>query len=118
MYTWEELIRLYRLIVPNVPSNLQPRYNICLTTQIDVVARNIGERTLESMRWGLVPFWWSKPLKDFELATFNARAETVADTPMFRSAFRKNCCIIPRRVLQKTIGKKAAYCFTAKQARS
>lgn len=31
------------------------------------------------MRWGLVPNWWSKPLKEIKLATFNARAETVAD---------------------------------------
>jgi hypothetical protein len=29
------------------------------------------------MRWGLVPFWWSKPLKELRLATFNARVETV-----------------------------------------
>jgi hypothetical protein len=29
------------------------------------------------MRWGLVPRWWSKSLKDVKMATFNARAETV-----------------------------------------
>jgi SOS response associated peptidase (SRAP) len=38
------------------------------------------------MRWGLVPFFWKKTPKDVP-ATFNARAETVADKPMFREAF-------------------------------
>jgi putative SOS response-associated peptidase YedK len=47
------------------------------------------------MRWGLVPSWWSKPLKDLRLATFNARAETVAEKPFFRQAFRRNRCLIP-----------------------
>jgi putative SOS response-associated peptidase YedK len=40
------------------------------------------------MRWGLIPGWWSKPLKEMKLATFNARAETVATKPMFREAFK------------------------------
>jgi putative SOS response-associated peptidase YedK len=43
------------------------------------------------MRWGLVP---SKPLKDLKLATFNARAETVAAKPFFRGAFKRNRCLI------------------------
>jgi len=117
MYTWEELIRLYRLTVPNIPSNLQPRYNICPTTTIDAVVEKDGKRTLESMRWGLVPAWWSKPFKEFKLATFNARAETVAEKPMFRSAFKKNRCIIPASGYYewKTIGKeKQPYYFTDK----
>jgi putative SOS response-associated peptidase YedK len=59
MYTWEELIRLYRLTVPNIPSNLQPRYNICLTTTIDAVVEKEGKRALEPMRCGLVPAWWN-----------------------------------------------------------
>ena len=47
------------------------------------------------MRWGLVPSWWSKPLKELKLATFNARAETVAEKPFFREAFKRNRCLIP-----------------------
>jgi putative SOS response-associated peptidase YedK len=47
------------------------------------------------MRWGLVPSWWSKPLNDLNLATFNARAETVAEKPFFRGAFTRNRCLIP-----------------------
>jgi len=95
MYTWEELVRLYRLTDPYMISNLQPRYNICPTTEIDVVVRGDDVRLAGPMRWGLVPSWWSKPLKEMRLATFNARAETVAEKPMFRDAFKKRRCLIP-----------------------
>jgi putative SOS response-associated peptidase YedK len=44
--------------------------------------------------WGLVPWWWKKTLKESP-ASFNARAETVADKPMFRDAFQRHRCIIP-----------------------
>jgi putative SOS response-associated peptidase YedK len=46
------------------------------------------------MRWGLVPSWWKKTTKEMP-ATFNARAETVADKPMFRDAFKRGRCLIP-----------------------
>ena len=46
------------------------------------------------MYWGLVPSWWKKPLKELP-ATFNARAETLAERPMFRGAFKYRRCIIP-----------------------
>jgi SOS response associated peptidase (SRAP) len=54
-----------------------------------------GARALASMRWGLVPSWWSKPLKEMKLATFNARVETVAEKPIFRGAFQRTRCLIP-----------------------
>jgi putative SOS response-associated peptidase YedK len=53
-----------------------------------------GARELVSMRWGLIPWWWKKTLKEMP-ASFNARAESVADKPMFRDAFKRNRCVIP-----------------------
>jgi hypothetical protein len=53
-----------------------------------------GATELVPMRWGLIPYWWKKPLKQLP-ATFNARAESVADKPMFRDAFKRHRCIIP-----------------------
>ena len=47
------------------------------------------------MRWGLIPQWWNKPLKELRLATFNARDETVDTKPFFRGAFKRNRCLIP-----------------------
>ena len=76
------------------PHNLPPRYNICPTTDIDVITSQDDGRQLLSMRWGLVPSWWKKSLKELP-ATFNARAETVTEKPMFRDAFKRGRCLIP-----------------------
>src|ERR1700751_4968385 len=59
--TWAELVALYRLTRAAPPHNLRPRYNVCPTDPVDVVT---AERELVTMRWGLVPWWWSKPLKE------------------------------------------------------
>src|SRR5438105_7526628 len=83
--TWPEIVRLYRLALDAPARNTQPRYNVCPTTTIDAVIERDGTRELVAMRWGLVPSWWSKPLKEMRVATFNARAETAADKPIFRA---------------------------------
>src|SRR5262249_52073740 len=75
-YTWQPLHAFYRLIPPPAVPNFQPRYNVCPTDPVDVVLPKDGERELAQMRWGLIPYWWSKPLKELRLATFNARVET------------------------------------------
>jgi SOS response associated peptidase (SRAP) len=75
--TWAELVALYRLTMDAPPHNLRPRYNVCPTDPVDVVTVEEGQRELVTMRWGLVPWWWSKPLRELRMATFNARAETV-----------------------------------------
>lgn len=92
--TWNDIVRLYRLSLDTPARNLPARYNICPTDQVDVVVRD-GERMLVPMRWGMVPNWWSKPLKNMRVATFNARAETVAGKPMFRDSFERRRCLIP-----------------------
>jgi putative SOS response-associated peptidase YedK len=93
--TWTELVALYRLTMKAPPHNLPPRYNICPTDLVDVVRAVETGRELVPMRWGLVPRWWSRPLKDLRAATFNARAETVETKPFFRDAFRQDRCLIP-----------------------
>jgi putative SOS response-associated peptidase YedK len=62
---------------------------------------------LVPMRWGLIPAWWKKPLADLP-STFNARAETVAEKPMFRSAFKTRRCIIPASGFYEWTGKPGA----------
>ncbi len=74
---------------------LEPRYNVCPTDPVDVVLPGEGKRHFEQMRWGLVPYWWSKPLKELRLATFNARVETVETKPFFREPFKKRRCLMP-----------------------
>ena len=104
--SWAELHRLADLI--GQPRNLRPRYNIAPTTRIEVIRRHDGSgRELVPMRWGLVPVWWKKPLSELP-STFNARAETVAEKPMFRSAFKSRRCIIPASGFYEWTGKKGA----------
>lgn len=91
-YTWEEVYAFLNLLGP--PRNLRPRYNIAPTTTINVMRAGEDGRELIDMRWGLVPGWWRKPLRDLP-STFNARAETIDSKPMFRSAFKSRRCIIP-----------------------
>jgi putative SOS response-associated peptidase YedK len=91
-YTWRELVELYRLTQP--ARNLRPRYNIAPTTTIDVVVSVGAGPELVPMRWGFIPSWWKKTAKEVP-STFNARAETVAEKAMFRSAFKRSRCIVP-----------------------
>lgn len=93
IYTWSEIHEMYSL-VPSTPRNLQPRYNIAPTAQVGVITQDGDNLTYSEMRWWLIPNWWKKPLKDLP-ATFNARAETVHEKPMFRSAFQRTRCLIP-----------------------
>lgn len=74
--------------------NLQPRYNIAPTQVAPVFRRHPDGRLLcHNLRWGLVPSW----SKDMTGAArmINARAETVAEKPAFRSAFGRRRCLIP-----------------------
>ena len=87
---FSELVRLYNT-TNNV--NLESRYNIPPTEDIAVVRNRDGKRTLDMLRWGLVP-WWAKDL-NVSFSNINAKAETVAEKPAFRDAFKERRCIIP-----------------------
>jgi putative SOS response-associated peptidase YedK len=52
-----------------------------------------GHRTLDLMRWGLVPYW-AKDIK-IGFSTINAMAETVDAKPVFREAFKQRRCLVP-----------------------
>ena len=73
--------------------DVRPRYNIAPTQFIAAVRQ--GEDTaaeLSEFRWGLVPFWAKDPSIGNRM--INARAETVAEKPSFRNAYRKRRCLI------------------------
>src|SRR5437899_1713373 len=76
---------------------LTPRYNVAPTQPVAAVRRQAGEtaaaRELVRLRWGLVPPWAADPRKGAPL--INARAETVADKPAVRAAFRRRRCLVP-----------------------
>jgi putative SOS response-associated peptidase YedK len=73
---------------------LVPRYNVAPSQDVPIVRANAeGERELVFARWGLIPSWSKGPKAEF--STINARAETVAAKPAFRSAFRRRRCLVP-----------------------
>ena len=68
-----------------------PRYNIAPTQPVAVVP-NDGRNRLDFFTWGLIPSWAKDPSLGSRL--INARAETLAEKPAFRSAFRRRRCLI------------------------
>ncbi len=71
----------------------EPRYNIAPTQSAPVIRIQNGMRRLDLLRWGLVPSW----AKDLSIGSrmINARAETIAEKPSFRSAFKRKRCLVP-----------------------
>ncbi len=94
-YTLAETLDALRVLLQffELP-NLTPRWNIAPTQTAPVVRLgDDGVRHLAMLRWGLVPAW----AKDLSVGAraINARAESVADKPTFRDAFRKRRCLGP-----------------------
>jgi putative SOS response-associated peptidase YedK len=84
-----ELLRIHSIHLA-----LLPRYNIAPTQDVPVVRQGRGgAREMVPMRWGLIPSW----AKDASIGSklINARSESAADKPAFRSAFRRRRCVIP-----------------------
>ena len=90
-FTWKELHE--RLDLIGTPLNLRPRYNIAPSQDVAVARATEEGRTLAMLRWGLIPSW----AKDHAIGNklINARSETAAEKPSFRSAFRHRRCLIP-----------------------
>lgn len=71
-----------------------PRYNIAPTAEVlAVLLGRSGDRIARSMRWGLIPSWAKEPGIGAKLN--NARADSIAEKPAFRSAFRRWRCLLP-----------------------
>ncbi len=74
-----------------IPPEISPRYNIAPTQPVAVVA-NDGKNQLDFYTWGLVPAWAKDPQIGSRM--INARAETLAEKPSFKTAFRRRRCLI------------------------
>jgi putative SOS response-associated peptidase YedK len=76
---------------PNIPAN----WNAAPTEDLPVVRYDAKakERSLEVMRWGLVPYW----AKDVKIgySTINAKAEGIDSRPAFREPFQRRRCLVP-----------------------
>jgi putative SOS response-associated peptidase YedK len=74
-----------------VPQQVEPRYNIAPSQPVAVVA-NSNRDELDFFQWGLVPSWAKDPSIGNRM--INARAETLAEKPSFRVAYRRRRCLI------------------------
>ena len=76
------------------PSTQRARYNIAPMQEVPIVRRAAsGERELAHVRWGLVPRWAKDPAIGSKM--INARSETAAEKPSFRTAFKHHRCLLP-----------------------
>jgi putative SOS response-associated peptidase YedK len=72
---------------------IEPRYNIAPTQYLAAVRNDDNQqRELVMLRWGLVPFWAKDPSIGNRM--INARAETVAEKPSYRAAYRHRRCVV------------------------
>jgi putative SOS response-associated peptidase YedK len=100
-------IKIAFRVPPEYPTpNFPPSWNVAPTDHLPIVrydakAHPSGDhspegkaahRTLDLMRWGLVPYW-AKDIK-IGFSTINAMAETVDTKPVFREAFQRRRCIV------------------------
>lgn len=70
---------------------ITPRYNIAPGDELATI-QNDATDEIDQLEWGLVPSWVDDP--DDSPKPINARAETVAEKPMFRDAFEKRRCLV------------------------
>jgi putative SOS response-associated peptidase YedK len=88
----ESVAELFQL--PEVPP-LQPRFNIAPTQPVAAVrvSPKSGLRELTHFHWGLIPRWAKDPAIGSRM--INARSETAAEKPSFRTAFKYRRCLVP-----------------------
>ncbi len=74
--------------------SIRPRYNVAPMQEVPIVRVSAsGVREFVPVRWGLVPRWAKDPSIGNRM--INARGETVATKPAFRTAFRRHRCLVP-----------------------
>ena len=103
-----ELIEHFKLL--SCP-DFAERYNIAPQSIITVIRQKPGTgRVGQLVRWGLIPSWAKDPSIGAKFN--NARGETVAEKPAFRSSFAKHRCLIPANGFyewQPVAGRKQPY---------
>lgn len=93
-----------------IRKQIKPRYNIAPSQFVPIVYNKEEERTLDLMKWGLVPFWAKDPKIGNRM--INARSESAPVKPSFREPFKSKRCLVPATGFyewQKTNGSKTPH---------
>lgn len=102
--------------LPGFPADQQAQWNISPNDSVLMLRAGAdGQRELARARWGLTPPW----LTDLSRTPAHARAETVAEQPMFREALRLRRCLLPANGFYEWRGttRKRPYWLTPGRAR-
>lgn len=77
----------------------KPRFNVAPTQPSPVITLHDGHRTVLMARWGLVPFWATKPGAARPPLMINARVESLTAKQWFREALFNKAghrrCLVP-----------------------
>ena len=112
--------RIADLTAPKIPVGqvdtdlFHPNFNVAPTHQIPAIVSQAEKKLMAAFTWGLVPNWAKDPAIGSRM--INARSETAADKPSFRSALVKRRCIVPADgwyEWQGSPGKKTPFYFSA-----
>jgi len=71
---------------------LIPSYNIAPSQRVIAAWSGTESKALTGMRWGFLPPWAKDASVGYKM--INARAETIAEKPTFRNAFKEHRCLI------------------------
>ncbi|BAZ27110.1 hypothetical protein NIES4073_80260 [Kalymmatonema gypsitolerans NIES-4073] len=111
---------IYQTFHVNKIPDLEPQYNIAPTQMVAALLYNpeSKQRQFQKLRWGLIPSW----AKDLGMGSklINARAETAAEKPAFRSAFKHRRCLVVADGFyewQTKEGKKQPFYFHLKEGK-
>lgn len=89
---FDELALRFGITVEDTgPEDLPPRYNVAPSQLVPIVVAHHGGRQLVMAKWGFHAGW----MKASKLAPINAKAETVAESPMFQGAMKHGRCLVP-----------------------
>lgn len=90
----DQIAEFFGAAAPRSSADLPPNYNVAPTNDVYGVLQDLdGLRSVEAFHWGLVPTW----AKDTKIGSrmINARSETIAEKPAFRSLLRTHRLIVP-----------------------
>lgn len=76
-----------------LPVDFKPSYNIAPSQYTPVIREGPQGNQFAMMHWGLIPHWSKE--KKLKYSTINARAETVAEKPAYRTPFKRTRCLVP-----------------------
>ena len=90
---YDEIIERFDIETAFEENDYIPSYNIAPSQQVVAIINDGVKNRLGHLRWGLIPPWAKDEKIGYKM--INARAETAAEKPSFRNAFKRKRCIIP-----------------------